>query len=371
MITVPAECRTEIEKLRGRKLYARVRIDYSDSQIDNTMIPTASSVEDNTYLSQTFNGKEDVSLPWASLDGSWILGTHAIAPTTVADQARYEIGWWNQELSNADKTFQDDEGGLLGEYLLGEHELGGYISLPELTLTFTPRTFSDIRISFDNAREEYAEDFDVIFYDATLTEIDRVAVTGNTGLKYVATIPTLNSIYEMHLLIRKWSHVNRQAKVAEFFTSISELYEGDDIISLSVDENRELSGKLPVGTTASGKCVVKLFNRFRVFDYDNTASKLYNVVRAGARISPEIGDGTTWISLGVFFAREWDIPKRDTVVTVSALDHMSMLGESEYKTSQIIQAPADETYLIDTDAEWNAGTLDAIIVDSNSIRMEF
>lgn len=371
MITVPAECKAEIQKLRGRKLYCRVRIDYSDANIDNTIVPTSSSVENNTYLSQTFNGKEDVSLQWASLDGSWVLGTHALGPETASEQSKYEIGWWSHELTIDNKTFQSDEGMVLSERLLGEYALEGYVSTPELILSFTPRTFSDIRLSFDNARNEYAEDFDVVFYNNLLTEIYRLEVTGNTGLKYVTTIATLNEIAEMHLIVYKWSHAGRQAKVAEFFTSISDLYEGDDILSISVTENRELTGKLPVGTTASGKCTIRLFNRFRMFDYDNTTSKLYNVVRKGVRISPEIGDGITWIPLGVYFAETWDIPKKDIVVTVSGLDRMAILGKSEYKTSQIIQAPADETYDIDTDAEWNAGTINAIIVENNTIKMEF
>lgn len=371
MITVPLACKTEIEKLRGRKLYGRVRIDYSDANIDNTITATAQSTENGTYLSQTYNGKEDVSLKWASLDGSWILGEHALGPASESEKAQYEIGWWNAELSNADGDFQDSLGYLFGERVLSEDILGSYIHYPELILDFLPRTFSEVRISFDNARMEYAVDFDLVFYDIDLTEIDRISIVGNTGVKYVASITPLNEIAEIRIKIYKWSHASRQAKVAEFFTSISDLYEGDDIFSISVTENRELSGILPVGTTASGKCVIKLFNRFRQFDYDNTASKLYNVIRKGVRILPEIGDGTTWIPLGVFFAREWDIPKRDIVVTVSGLDRMANLGESEYKTNVIIQAPADETYTIDTDAEWNAGTKVAILVSGNTMRMEF
>jgi len=173
----------------------------------------------------------------------------------------------------------------------------------------------------------------------------------------------------MVLLVKKWSHAGRQAKVAEFYTSVSELYTSDDIINIDVIENRELSDQSPIGSTASGRCVVSLYNRNRRFDYDNTSSKLFNLIRENVRIVPEIGNGTEWIPLGVFYAKAWDISKQKVTATVTGVDRIALLGESDYSTSTIIQAPDDEAYLIDTNAEWLAGTQNNVTVSGNTITL--
>jgi hypothetical protein len=370
MITVPAALKTEIEKLRGRYLQARVRIDYSDANIDNTIVAWAGTTQDHTYLEQVYNGKEDVTAPWISLDGSWILGTSALAPETEAEKAKYEIGWWGQELSLPDATFSARTSRLYGQGVYGQDVYGSTLHVPQVSVNFLPRTIQNIRISFDNARMEYAVDFDVVLYDEDGAILYTESVTGNSGLKYVKDITAQNEVVQLTLFIHKWSHAGRQAKVAEMFTSISDMYLGSDIFSINVTENRELpEDGIPLGQTASGQCVVKLFNRDRLFDHDNTASKLYGVIREGNRITPEIGDGTNWVSLGVYYAKAWDIDTSALDVTVTGLDNMARLGESEYKTNQIIDAPAPTTYTTDTAAEWNGGTLTGVVTSGNSLRM--
>jgi len=372
MITVSPELKSEIQKLRGRRLQARVRIDYSDVNLDNTIQGTSTSTAENTYINQVYNGKEDITSKWASLDGGWLLGEYALAPFTLAEQERYEIGWWSNNFSDSLGRFNDTTGRLYGDgRLYGEDVYGELAVYEQLTITFTERTISDIRISFDNARMEYAADFDVIFYDINNTELYRQEVIGNSGVKYAVAVPAQNLVASLVLVIKKWSEPFRQCKIAEFFTSVSETYNGDDIINLDVIENRELSDESPIGSTASGRCVVSLYNRNRRFDYDNTTSKLFNLIRENVRITPFIGNGTEWIQLGVFYAKEWDISKRSITATVTGVDRMALLDESDYTKSEIIQAPDDATYTIDTDAAWNAGTRDNVIAVSNSLRLAY
>jgi hypothetical protein len=370
MITVSPELKSEIQKLRGRRLQARVRIDYSDVNLDNTIQGTAGSTAENSYIEQVYNGKEDVSAKWASLDGSWIIGEYALAPATSAERDRYEIGWWSNRLTNGNAEYIETTGRLYGDgRLYGEDIYGELSTFEELVITFTPRTISDIKISFDNARMEWGVDFDVVLFNAAGTELYRQVVTSNTSIKYEVTIPEQNLVSSMVLLVKKWSHAGRQAKVAEFYTSVSELYTGDDIINIDVIENRELSDQSPIGSTASGRCVVSLYNRNRRFDYDNTSSKLFNLIRENVRITPEIGNGTEWIPLGVFYAKAWDISKQKVTATVTGVDRIALLGESDYSTSTIIQAPDDEAYLIDTNAEWLAGTQNNVTVSGNTITL--
>ena len=372
MITVSAGLRAEIDKLRGRKLYGRVKIDYSDANIDNTILAWANTILDNTYGNQVYNGKEDVTHKYIALDGQWMLDdTWYLPPVSEVEQSRGEIGWWSQEVCLEDGTFPDAPKAMLGYSVLGYTPLsGGTETYPQLFVNFLPRTISDLRIAFDNARGEYAVDFDIILYALDNSVLHTESITGNAGLKYVTTIADVNLVSQMCLKVYKWSYPGAHAKCAEIFTAISETYEGADIFNIHVIENREIvENGVPLGSTAAGQCTIDLFNRFRAFDFDNTTSKFYNVIRDGVRILPYVGDGVEWVPLGVFFAREWDIPKRGMTVTVTGLDRMALLDESEYKTNQTIQAPADETWTIDTAGEWGGGTLIDCAISGNAIGM--
>ena len=212
----------------------------------------------------------------------------------------------------------------------------------------------------------------MIFYDIDGTEQYRETVVGNAGLKYSKTITAVPAICVVKIVIYKWSHPHSQAKIVEMYTAVSEMYTGADILNLKIVENRELpEDGATLGATASGQIVLSLVNKDRKFDYDNTESFLYNLIRSGARLTPEIGDGTDWIPLGVYYAKEWDISKRKIEVTVTGVDIMATLGESRYISNQIITAPAPTAFDIDTAAEWNAGTQTEITVIGNSIRMSF
>lgn len=373
MISVPVELKQEIEKLRGRRLQARVKIDYSDSNIDNTIVAGASSISRNSYYNQAYNGKEDVTKKWASLDGSWVLdGTYCLSPETLLEQQKYETGWWGTEVSSEDGTFKVNKVHGMGRRLMGHKVFAKKTYKPFLFVSFIPRTFSDIRLSFDNARMEYAVDFDIDVYDNTQTELYHLEVRNNTGLKYITTIPVQNNVALVYIRVLKWSNANMCAKVAELFTSVSEMYNGSDILNMSIVENRELSeAGIPLGTTASGQCVISIVNKNRQFDYTNETSRLYNVIREGNRITPEIGDGTTWIPLGVFYAKAWDISRRSLSVTVTGMDKLEALGQSEYITNKIIEAPAEESFIIDTGSEWNAGEGTNIIVSGDALKMGF
>jgi hypothetical protein len=376
MIIVPESLKNEILKRTKRSLKARVRIDYSDANIDSTIVAWAGTTQEHTYLTQTCNGKEDVSAKYAMLgDGKWVLdGTWVLAPETEDDQYNYEIGWNGQEVSKPDGTFQNGSGkrAALGHGIFGDGLFGGMVSEPHLSVNFLPRTVSNVRISFDNARMEYAESFDVVFRNTAGAVLFTLAIVGNTGVKYIQAITPLNLVAQITIVINRWSSPRCTVKVAEIFTSVTETYNGADIIDMEVIENRELSDDgIPLGTTASGECVIQLRNRLRKFDDTNTLSVLYNLVRKGVRIRPEIGDGVNWIPLGVFYADSWDVPRRSLIATVTGLDRMAILDESEYKVNTIIQAPADETYLTDTTAEWAGGELDGCVAEDNALRMAF
>jgi hypothetical protein len=92
------------------------------------------------------------------------------------------------------------------------------------------------------------------------------------------------------LTITKWSHPGRQAKILEFFTSIQETYEGDDVLLIHLLEEREVSqGSLPVGNISANEIDIRLSNETRKFDAGNTQSPLYQLLKQNRRIRAWLG----------------------------------------------------------------------------------
>lgn len=349
MIATAPALAAEIAKLRGRKLEAKVTINYSSVYGDDLIDVSSNAALPESYIDQVYNGRFDVSAKYYSLDGIATLdGTWVLAPETEAEQDALEMGWWSDKVPKQDKTF--DRGGrtLYGSKLYGNKLYSRRYLYPSIVLFFPERTVLNINIAFDNARMEYAPAFDVIFKDKTNTILHTETVTGNTGTRYSKTITGINLVTQMELIIKSWSKITN-AKVAEMLSSVQETYNGSDLFNLQVIEG------LDRGNISPGRCVVTLYNKFRKFDYENTTSVLFNQIRKGVRIEPFIGDGTNWIRCGVYYAEAWDIKRRDLRVTVTGVDKVALLQKTQFADSKIIQPPDQEVIDLDSDAEFLAG----------------
>jgi len=85
-------------------------------------------------------------------------------------------------------------------------------------------------------------------------------------------------------------HAGRQAKIIEFFTSIREVYETGDLVSIRLLEEREASqGSLPVGNISSNEITLVLNNESKKFDIDNDQSPLKNLLKPNRRIQVWLG----------------------------------------------------------------------------------
>ena len=144
----------------------------------------------------------------------------------------------------------------------------------------------------------------------------------------------------MTLEITKWSHTGRQAKILEFFTSIQEVYEGDDIILIHLLEEREVSqGSLPVGNISANEIDIRLNNETRKFDAGNKQSSLYQLLKANRRIKAWLGvdtaEGKEYVPLGTFWSGDWHVPEDEVYAATTGRDRLELLRKSTYSTSQV------------------------------------
>ena len=314
-----------LEKIKAntRRIYGKVQIDWTDPFIDQSIQVEVSEEARISWRNQVADALEAVPYKWASLDGSWILdGTYYLAPDTEEDAETHQMGWWGNQLSGEDYSFTEP--------------------YPTLTVSFAARPVRSLKVVGDNARAEYPVDFDINLYDASDNLLYTENVIGNDAVKWEKNIDNVNGVEKIELVIKKWSHIGRQAKITEFFTSIQETYEGDDIILINLLEERETSqGSLPIGNISSNEIDIRLYNRDRKFDAGNYNSNLYQLVKTNRRIKAwlgvEINGEIEYVPLGTFWSGDWNVPENEVYAETSGRDRLELLRKSTYSSGQVRQ----------------------------------
>ena len=263
-----------IDKMKAerRQVLARVEVDFTDPFMDQSLTIEANEQANVSYPQQTADSVDQTTHKYACLDGTWDLtsGEYHLAPSPGMS-SQYQMGWWGAQFAGA--------GGLF------------VTPYPALTVTHLPRPIRQLKVVGDTAREEYPVDFNIRLYGPDDTLLKTETVTGNTQVSWSKTLePQVLDVAKQVLEITKWSHAGRCAKIIEFFTSIREVYETGDLVSLRLLEEREASqGSLPVGNISSNEITLALNNEDKKFDVDNEQSPLKNLLKPNRRIKVYLG----------------------------------------------------------------------------------
>lgn len=309
---------------RERRVAGNVAIDYTNPFIDQTIQVVASEQGSVSWPGQTADAVEVVANQWASLDGTWTLdGSYRLAPGTEAEAGINQMGWWGATLAGAAGAFT--------------------VPYPTLTVTFLPRPVHSLKVVGDSARLEYPVGFNIRLYNGAGTILHTEAVAANATVTWSKELSaSINQVTKMQLEITQWSHAARQAKIAEFFTSIQQSYEGPDLLEIIMIEEREVSqGSLPVGNISANEVTIRLSNADRRFDADNAQSPLYQLLKANRRIRAWLGavlpDGSTeYVPLGTYWAVEWRASDETMEASVVARDRLELLRKSTYQSSVVV-----------------------------------
>lgn len=311
MLEVSEAFKTAISAKKRYVNHGRVTVSYSDPFMDESIHVSANEEAEVSYVNQACDTKDKATRKWASCDGSCVPdGTYYPCPSpeeTIINQ----MGWWGASIS-------DENGNFEAPY-------------PSLTVEFSPRSISFMRLVGDDKRGEYPVEFILQFYndDGELLLTDNII--GNTSVVWEKKGYSLFLVTTAKVSIIKWSHPGRQAKILEFFPQLQETYEGKDLIGINLVEEREFStGTLPIGNISANEITIKVSNLDRRFDPDNVDSPLYGLVtlnkKVQAWIGAELTDGSIeYVPLGTYFTNEWDVPEDDIVATVTARDRLDIL----------------------------------------------
>lgn len=300
-----------------RDFRARIEITWTDPTIDQSIQVTTNSRANISWLKHTADSREDPSFKYAALDGTWKLdGTYHLAPDTEEQANKYQMGYWSGVMSNPDGTFN--------------------APYPRLTVRFLPRPVFGLKVVGDSARKEYPVDFEIRVYDKTHTLAHTETITGNASIYWQKSITPFDDIVRIELEIQKWSHGGRHAKIVEFFTSMAGIYEGDDIVLLSLLEERETSkGSLPIGNITANELTLRLLNENDRFYPANIYSIYHNLIKPNRKIrawlGPVLPNGVVeYQPLGVFWTQPWDVPEMALYADTTCWDRMELLNNSTY-----------------------------------------
>lgn len=332
MYSIPPGGYHETVKAHNRRIFARVIIDYTDPFKDEGVhVYSMSDTWKEAFLPQITDGKKLPSAKWASLDGSWSLdGTWALAPVGPTMQ----VGFWGEMLSDENGWFKNSYGDAMPV---------------RIGLAFTsPQRIDKLAVAGDILRGEYPVNFFIEFRDAAGSLMPKtVFVQENDQVFWEQDIEPLLGVKHMELWINKWSHPGRQAKIVEFVTALQEIYEGEELISIKLLEEREVSGgSLPVGNISANEIEITLNNADRKFSAGNVESPLYGMLRANRRIRAwlgvdvqgEIGAERVWVPLGVFWSGDWHSPEDAVYAKTTGRDRLELLRSTNYSTSQVLVA---------------------------------
>ena len=271
MYLTSQEFQEKIKQQIDRRIFGKVQIDYTSPFLDQSITVVANENAHVSYPAQTADGLTEPYAKFASLDGTWTLGD-GYEPAPGPDEARFvQMGWWGDQLAGAGGAFTTP--------------------YPTLTMEFFPRPIDSLKVVGDSKREEWPVDFNIRLYDENDTLLHTETVTGNNEVAWSKSLGTMViGVTKMIIEITRWSHEGRQVKILEFFTSVQETYEDDDIIFIHLLEEREVShGSLPIGNISSNEVEIHLLNEDGKFDVGNVNSPLHGLLRVNRRIQVWLG----------------------------------------------------------------------------------
>jgi hypothetical protein len=331
MILVSAEFETAV-RATTRRWRPRLQITWTDPQIDPTITASANDENRINYPEQTADLITNPTHKWAHIDGIMVPdGTYYPAPGTITEG---QMGWWGAIQCNGNAEWS--------------------VPYPMLTVEFAERPIVSLAVVGDSIYNEYPVDFDIEIYDIDDVLLHTEVVTGNALLSWAADISGegINDATYMKLIIKKWNVANRIVKILEFYTSVSDAYEGDDIVSMNLLEEREIAdGSLPIGNISANELDFELQNIRLVrgsietidpFSYENSASYLENVLKKNRRVIASIGlvlpdSSVEYVTLGTFWTGDWNNSELSPVVSTSARDRMEFLRKAEFTKSIIYE----------------------------------
>ena len=238
-------------------------------------------------------------------------------------------GWHNRRAINKSRV------GYIGQ----KADAAGEVS-DTIGIRFAPRGLSFITIQTATVR---------VITDATITVLDERyntlfihEIENNTSENILIPCSTLGAT-SIILTVTK-STPSRRLWILTFTPSIIETYANDDIVEFKHELKKTQNRDGSIGRLYIQNLNINLFNRDRKFDFKNTKSPIYNMLRKDVELSASfsLSDTAFRKSLGVFYTDSWEVSEDKATVSIKSVDFLGSIKDEE-----IFEDILDETNAFD------------------------
>lgn len=271
-----------------RQVFAKVEITYSDPFKDESLTYTASETGRFTYAQQVFDNVTTPAYRWFALHDNKLDGSRYPLPSSK----QYSVGWWSTSVSDA----------------------SGYMTTqPTITLTFSARSITTLRVVGDSQADIFPADFRIDAYNVANSLIFTHTVTGNTDVNWLYLPGVIPAATKMTLTITRVNKPGVPVRIMELFTVVREVYEADMLQSIHLLEEIGYStGNIPIGNMSANEVDIAISNADRRFDLDNAQSPLYGYIKRNRRVQVWMGS-----YIGDYDYHVTSVDASDTSVTLS------------------------------------------------------
>lgn len=287
-----------------RRVFGKVTIIYSDSDISMDLSTVTSGDGEISYPSQVYGGFTEPTIKACTMDGNSTMGGgYQMNDTGLI------TGWWSNVHSGSDCVFQ---------------------APPWLKLNFLARPLIRWIIVGDSKLNQYPVDFDVSIYRQEDVIDTRSFINNDKGTIEVRYDNPFNDITSIKLTIYKWSTPNAKAKIIQFFDTVKEDYDGDDLKEFEVLEELCKDGEVGFGIN-SDTASFTIYNKDRKFD----RGYLKSLVLLNRKVIPYIGidngnGAIEYTKFGTFYSEDWNVPQGDIWVKLKCVDRLYNLQRISY-----------------------------------------
>lgn len=284
-----------------RKVYGRVDVVYSDSEISTDIVAGTNGDSEISHPSEVYQGFQSPTVKACTMDGNSVMdGSFQMLGESCV------LGWWSKALCDENGEFTDVK--------------------PYIELSFVQRPIITWSVLGDIKLNQYPVDFTVEYKNNGNT-LKTEKFEGNTQLE-VKFEPKIEDITSIRMTILKWSRPNACVKILRFYDRMFERYEGDALQMFEVNE--EMSPAEGNYNINSDTMTVTLYNLDRKFD----RGYLRSLMILDRKITPSIGvekDGRIeYTKLGTFYSDEWQLAEDSQWVKCTAVDKLLRLQTKNY-----------------------------------------
>lgn len=134
--------------------------------------------------------------------------------------------------------------GFVSNELSGENKM--FVSEPEITITLpTAKDIPGFTVTWCDTFREWAEDFDIAFFDSNNDLIEKKQVTGNGNIKY-CVIDTIDSCKKIVITVKKWCLSGRRARIEDAVAGILLTFTKHELMHFSSEQTQSpINAELP------------------------------------------------------------------------------------------------------------------------------